>query len=95
MVFVDVQNKSDKPRWLASKPFKSIQKAIKIAKVAHKHIVLVSTGEYKEAFTVEDGISIYGGYSASKGWKRMGTFPKFLERSIQTDLVWALPEKTC
>jgi len=25
-----------------------------LQKVAHKHIVLVSTGEYKEAFTVED-----------------------------------------
>lgn len=44
-------------------PVRSLQTAIELAKARERHTILVAGGTYEGAITIEDGISIHGGYN--------------------------------
>lgn len=52
------------------RPVATINAGLAKAKSAGKKQVYVSAGEYVGRVKLENGISIYGGYSAADGWKR-------------------------
>ncbi len=69
-VFVSTTTGLDSNSCVAkSTPCKTIAKGIDVAKAQGRSYVLIADGTYLEAFYVVDGISLYGGYSATD-WSR-------------------------
>jgi len=62
-VFVSKAGDDSNPGTLES-PMKTIQAAIQRADSQNKRDVLVATGAYQENIQLENGVSVYGGYSA-------------------------------
>lgn len=56
------------------RPMATINAALARAYSGGKKQVYVSAGEYVGRVTLQNGISIYGGYSAADGWKRSDSY---------------------
>ena len=72
-IFVAKTGSDSNPGTMAA-PMATINGALAKAYVQGKKHVYVSTGEYVGRVTLQNGISIYGGYSAADGWKRSASY---------------------
>ena len=69
-VFVDALTGSDCNAGTMASPLQTIQTGIALAASTTLKQVYVSVGSYTGPVTLNDGVSIYGGYDASQGWQR-------------------------
>jgi hypothetical protein len=62
-------------------PKLTVQAAINAASVVMNH-VYISEGTYDESITLNNGISLFGGYSANNNWVRGAQFPVTIRSNI-------------
>jgi hypothetical protein len=60
-------------------PFRTIQRALTAAQAGTRDHVLVSAGGYAGSITLKDGVSIFGGYDATQGFRRFASASAVLD----------------
>ena len=73
-IFVSVSTGNDANSGTRAAPAKTIGAGITKAVAAGKSQVLVSEGKYNETVSMQQGVSIYGGYSAANNWARSAAY---------------------
>lgn len=84
-VFVDALAGDDQNEGSTQAPKKTITAALQAAKYNGKVRVLISKGRYEENVTLENGISLVGGYDASAKWARVGDDQVVIKNKVEAN----------
>jgi hypothetical protein len=81
-IFVDIATGNDANAGTMAAPVQHVNAGIAKAQgTPGKTEVYISNGSYNETVTLVNGISLYGGYSASNKWARSSTYVTFINSS--------------
>lgn len=73
-IFVDLLSGNDTNAGTPESPARTIKGGLLLAKNSKRTSIYVSKGTYTEKVDLVDGISIYGGYSATDGWEHNASY---------------------
>lgn len=74
-LFVDRNSGNDSNPGTRDRPLATINAALtEIVTLSGKDQIYVSRGTYNESILLVEGVSIYGGYDASQGWRRSAAY---------------------
>jgi hypothetical protein len=87
-IFVDGVSGSDTNPGTMQLPRKTITSGIEAAVVTSpRKYVYVSKGIYPEMVTLNDGVSLYGGYDAANGWSEAGANATIIRSPMPTGII--------